>query len=354
MKLLLLVILSLFALMSVSSARSGSLDDDYGEYETRRKPPRGGLISRVVSQALGLSSSSNNGTRRRFYGEPCDKTFLLCDRNAWLNCLDGKCACMQPQEMLYSSDQGKCVSKAGERCKFEIGLILTADCVENAVCKGSNGTCTCGWNYFENVNGTCSPKGAYREACSLDAECMDDERIETYLSCIEGTCTCGPTEIYHEETGTCMGMAGRKSDTDRAQRCLPPAIWDMNGNGVCACLPESEYFQGRDGRCHSRHIHGENCTDSSQCKFNGAYLKCISDICTCDEKTHMYREFRDDRIGRKQCVGLAGQPCNLDGECVQDAACDFVQNICLCDSGYSKNSKVWHNFRFLELYEVYI
>ena len=70
--------------------------------------------------------------------------------------------------MIFNADVKRCVSKSGERCKFEImgtRMVETNGCSENANCS-DDGICVCNPGYYENSNQTCTEYKKYGETCS--------------------------------------------------------------------------------------------------------------------------------------------------------------------------------------------
>ena len=72
----------------------------------------------ICAALILISAQVEGGALRSGFGEPCDHN-LKCNKSQWLSCQEGVCDCTKPDEMIFDIWKSKCVSKAGERCKFE-------------------------------------------------------------------------------------------------------------------------------------------------------------------------------------------------------------------------------------------
>ena len=377
-----LVIFTIFIVFTLYIC--GTNSSDYNDFETRAVSgsPEGPHLPNLPIRIPNMDFLSARLNIRKFHGEFCNK-IIQCDTRAWLNCIDGKCGCMQPDEMVYLPKTRKCVSKAGAKCKFPLndhgqddentlGPFKNAECVENAICDSSSGNCTCGNLFYENSNGTCTPKGGHKKLCRpANAECRDDK----HLSCIGGVCACDSNHVYDDiedkSQFMCVGKAGKV--TENGEHCVPGA--QVNNAGICTCLPESTTYAGFDGFCHKRKTNNQVCTEDLECQFENTYLKCIEGICSCERNISLYREFvgpvlvekerqvynpryeydydepnyimekYNDFVNRtlRQCVGLPGKECNTDGHCVENAVCEKSGNTSVCtyvkEKGFSEIPK---------------
>jgi hypothetical protein len=270
---------------------------------------------------------------------------------------------MKPDEMLYEVQRSKCVSRSGERCKFEVGVQEDAtvfektECVSDAAC-GHDGICICNPNYYENFNGTCSPQRTFRGECLGDKECRSD----LYFSCITGSCACNETNlVYSSSKGQCVGRAGRTLD-GRAD-CTENAVML---DDTCVCSPDTDFYQDSLGYCQPKKLYTSECSGDEECKFKETYLSCVNGTCDCNPETLRYEEFTlaekgttvidkvysyDRNRGRyywkdvceeiqvpyAQCVGQPEKPCNSENRCVANS--EYKWGTCTCEEGYARTSK---------------
>jgi len=258
------------------------------------------LLSLFLYGILSINESVAQAVKRSGWSEYCNET-IKCDKGAWLTCRSSACACML-EDMIYDKLKLKCVSKSGERCKFQIsdltsetiGIALyeNTDCVSNSNC-GNGFTCTCEKGFYETMEGECLKQKAVSEACESSAECSEAK----LLFCIEGRCQCSneSEHIYARPNNntevTCVGKAGKL--LSGATSCVEGATLRKS---ICACDPGESFYAGEDGRCYERKNITEECSKDEECKFEGVYLKCVGGRCDCDPQKYMFQTFSKDRI----------------------------------------------------------
>lgn len=160
---------------------------------------------------------------RGSYGQSCNKT-NRCDSQRSLSCIEDKCQCLKPIEMIYDESSNKCLILSGEKCSFtlvesgtdvfgEQRVTETFDCVENAAC---DEYCSCLPNYYEDAQGLCRRKGISGENCTKHDECRGD----LMSLCYDGLCSCNESEaVFYHECVAKVGMSCSKYNG----RCVPNA-----------------------------------------------------------------------------------------------------------------------------------
>lgn len=265
---------------------------------------------------------------KKLYGDSCNRTHR-CDTQSLLSCIENKCQCAKPNEMIYNETAKKCSILAGEKCSFSLfesetevknGIKETLDCIENAIC--DNGYCSCMSGYYEDVKGLCREKGTNGETCTSDTECRSD----LLLSCIEGFCSCNRSETVFNN-GICVGKAG--SACSKYGQCVLSAECGYNDR-LCTC--RDGYETSKDGFCLG--IYSMHCNPiDSPCTQQ---FSCIDGKCDCHYPQHQ-------KFYNGQCVSLVQGPCleNVTGSvlrfpCVENAECKTNDGIseCTCSNGY--------------------
>ncbi|CAG7647998.1 unnamed protein product, partial [Allacma fusca] len=306
----------------------------------------------TVTAVTLLIVSTPTIANRSLFGESCNKT-LKCDSGAWLGCFEGTCSCLKQHEMLYDEITSKCVSKAGERCKYAVDspdtggdsnlIYEVTTCVQNATCS-QEGICTCDSRFHENVTGLCTYSQGHLDVCDVHHKCSHYEALE----CIQDLCQCNSSKSdYSSKDSQCVGLA----DT-------PCINFKCTGNAYCqnnTCRCNKGYYLDENRKCHPKMGPLMNCTANHQCESKpGLLLLCIDGICNCNPNVSVYAtaqiadRYRFDPdifngfigSGITQCVGLAGSPC-LDRLCAPRAFCSYsfatdFSGICRCLSGYKQ------------------
>lgn len=269
-----------------------------------------------------IQVSQANETNKASFGEVCGDG-IRCNSRHYLTCSDGVCKCLQDDKMVFSEKQEKCVVLSGERCyltpwdvtpqETETNLFREKlTCVENADC-GSDGFCKCLSNYFENGNGTCTPRFLYGNNCTGDDQCRED----LFLGCYEGTCSCKKTEAgYLASEGKCAGLVGQTCEFAEAgfspsrytsyrlsgkfKNCIanaecryrntdryssyeaqdPYNYYNQNQHQFCLC--KSGTVSSQDGFC--RGDISQTCDENNPCIDS---LACFGGRCRCPDQ---YRE----------------------------------------------------------------
>ena len=299
---------------------------------------------------------------RSFYGEPCNRT-VKCDSATWLGCHEGSCWCLKPNEMLFDVSLSKCVSKAGERCKYALDtrdeddnlIFEVTPCVQNATCS-TEGICTCDPHFHENITGLCTYSQMFSQPCDSELRCS----LYQGLECHEGTCKCkSGTSTYSENEDQCVGLATKPCVNGK---CVANSVCDETEN-ICRC--SSGNFKDESNYCQPKLGPLQNCSSEDQCdKKPGLPLLCVHGICDCNPNVSTYataqraERYRYDPdiftgfIGPAvtQCVGLAGEMC-LDRLCVPRAFCSYsiivdFSGICKCLPGYkaTKRGRCGHDY----------
>ena len=306
------------------------------------------------------------------YGGSCNRT-ARCDTRAWLRCIDGVCDCMKQEEMIFDTVSGKCLAKAGERCKYALGESETAagsfffemhSCVNDASCS-VDGICTCNPGYYETADGNCAASKLHGEACNQDVKCSATKGLE----CRGGTCECDPTKSEHNNAQSqCVGLAGSQCIVSK---CTEHASCSTN---MCVC--DEEFYWDATGKCVPKIAIFRNCSADFQCKkLDTVQLKCVKGVCSCDPATSIYASakpsHRCNTMGRTtfhdyegasstaQCLPLAGLPCK-NRLCAPRSYCLYDRDwchysyssshdysgTCKCEAGLtrSKNSRCGSGF----------
>ncbi|CAG7724769.1 unnamed protein product, partial [Allacma fusca] len=304
---------------------------------SKRKPLVVGLLVLSVISLISISDG-----QRRSYGESCNKT-LRCDRKSWLGCMAGTCDCVKQEEMIFEPSTKKCVSKAGERCKYAMEYsdgskaIETANCVETAIC-GEDGYCLCNEDFYENTNGTCSLTGRHSESCDDQAKCSSS----LGLICKDGICECDDkTSAYSEDDGQCIGLVGH---TCVATKCTQDASCLSN-----KCVCKEGFFHNSKDQCSRKLDLLQACSDDGQCKSEGGLLyKCVDGVCACDPNVSMRFQ---NTVPRKSGLNFGGtcsclpgytrsssgtcgvgygQTCSTAGICLEGMVCNTKDGRCKC------------------------
>ncbi|CAG7723107.1 unnamed protein product, partial [Allacma fusca] len=258
--------------------------------------------------------------QRSSFGETCGKDHR-CDRRAWLGCFNEKCDCLKPEEMIYEPNSKKCVSKAGERCKFKMenydgntALEITS-CVENSRC-GSDGFCSCKEDFQEITNGTCIPSRKFGEPCDPQFKCSSRQGLD----CEDSICGCSPSQVFSQVQGHCVGLVGQDCVKSK---CSENAMCDLRIN-KCGCV--NGYFQDWEDKCSPKLGLFKNCSRDDQC-WDKSPLKCIEGECTCNpDVSLLYRgEKVDDNYPNAVCAGRVNSPC-ISSRCAAGSTChaDYV------------------------------
>ena len=314
------------------------------------------------------------------YGGSCNRT-ARCDTRAWLRCIDGVCDCMKQEEMIFDTVSGKCLAKAGERCKYALGESETAagsylfemhSCVNNASCS-ADGMCNCNPGFYETADGNCSASKLQGEACNEDVKCSTIKGLE----CRGGICECDPTKSeYSNAQSQCVGLAGSQCI---GSKCTEHASCSTN---MCVC--NEEFYWDATGKCAPKIAIFRNCSADFQCKkLDTVQLKCVQGVCNCDPATSVHASVKQSHhcnyqgngfsgyegdFSTPQCVPLAGLPCKNRlcaprSYCVfgHDNGCqpryhygynqyksdDDYSGTCTCETGLtqSKNNRCGSGFR---------
>lgn len=208
---------------------------------------------------IGFTLFSFCTADRGLFGDNCNKT-NRCDAKSSLSCIENKCQCLKPNEMIFDENAKKCRILSGEKCSFTIVetdsfqenrvFTETFDCVENAVC---HLYCLCELDYYEDTQGICRHKGWNGERCEKDDEC----RVDLGLKCNNGFCSCDrPETVFY---GKCVGKVGVS--------CLKYGDCVVNAecghyDKICTC--REGYEKSTDGLCLGKY--GNKCNaDTSPC-----------------------------------------------------------------------------------------
>ncbi|CAG7784772.1 unnamed protein product [Allacma fusca] len=283
------------------------------------------------------------------HGENCDDT-LPCDSRQRLTCQEGKCICIPRPDVIFEESSGKCVTKAGDQCRFVLEdsaggktFDITA-CVENAKCS-QNGFCSCGENFFENHNGTCSPPATHLQPCDDKIHCQESAG----LVCEMNTCGCNSTTaIFSSDANQCVGLAEQNCINSK---CTANAF--CNRIGLCSC--SHDHFPKSNGICSPMVALGEGCSEDELCHSDKG-LTCAQGICSCDPLISVYGTAQANNVGRypenfneyigpnlTQCLGKVNSPC-IERLCVPNAYCSYnsrysLSGTCRCQPGTVSDSK---------------
>ena len=239
--------------------------------------------------------------------------------------------------MVFEQNFRKCLTKAGERCKFAVGggddsrtIYEDAPCVGNAECS-SEGFCICDSRYYEMADGQCALASDLNEHCDARVKCS----VYKALYCNSGLCKCHKAiSEYDYGLQQCVGLA--------EERCVNE---ECTSNASClrgTCICDEDYYRGEDKRCHRKIAVKKGCTADYQCEQRPFMeLKCVKGLCDCDPSDSMYATvyqsdlrnsrsngyygFRKSSPNVTQCVPLAGQPC-IKGLCTPGAYCLYDRN----------------------------
>lgn len=146
--------------------------------------------SRLASEIASLKRQDTTLSTAIQFSEKCDAN-NPCDYSKFLECIDGKCMCLNPIHHAYDEDAKVCVSLAGSGCSGN-----GPKCVRNSQC--SFGACQCLQNYSQTTAKVCllgRGKSCQPNECNGDLS----------LACISGTCQCiDSLMVYQPFSGRCF------------------------------------------------------------------------------------------------------------------------------------------------------
>lgn len=316
-------------------------------------------------------------TRRNTFGEFCNST-VKCKAQSWLSCrpianhfddgikdeLPTECQCWDKDSMMYEERFGKCVSKAGESCKFQVEspldntmTSLMTICVSNASCHPVDGICKCDSRHYENTNGTCSVSQSIQKSCP-SYEGLFCNLTNSGTEQI-GVCTCNETVseyLLDEESpdsSQCVGLAESPCINDK---CVANANCSKSESvNVCKC--DTNSYMDDQKRCQIKKAFSEACSHDQECQVLGhKQLICHEGRCDCGNFTqhgtalqHKQPNNYDyygygyekryqgmEAWSSTQCLGLVDKPCQ-NALCVPYAYCQYTTypyGICKCQPGY--------------------
>lgn len=289
--------------------------------------------SLFVLQIFGFTLILCCKADRRSYADNCDKT-NRCDSQSSLTCIENKCQCLKPMEMIYDESVKKCLILLGEKCSFtlveshtetleETRVAETFDCVENATCNDEY--CSCKPDFYEDTQGVCKQKRTNGENCTTDTECRND----LFFICQDGLCSCNSSEAVLNDK-RCVAKAGLSCM--KYGSCVPNADCGYYDK-LCTCNVYG-YEASVNGLCLGKYA--TSCDPiMSPCVHQ---FTCISGTCACH-----YPQHQSYNSSVEKCVSYVQSPCvkNVNGSvlqfsCVPNAECKTLDGIseCICGDGY--------------------
>lgn len=307
-----------------------------------------------------VSSAYLNKFLGKSHEESCAADTDPCNSVKFLSCMDGKCECAAPTEMIYDNDRDSCTALASFSCLRSIPDSLPdtsnsvqspklyyTPCVTNAKCIYPGDTCQCDFRFYEAANHTCVQQHNYGAECSLDEHC-DEFR---FFSCINGKCSCDSSKnhTYDQKNDKCMVPVGNSckviefqsisEDFFRTDECPEHAACDQ---GTCRC--KDGYRITNDKTCGKEL--GDSC-DAMDNKCSDIQFTCRNQKCSCKYPSHQVS------ISGTECVSLVSGPCTTDKDaktvddpnfiqnCTENAFCQesTAFNYCKCKEGYVETNE---------------
>ncbi|CAL8118421.1 unnamed protein product [Orchesella dallaii] len=329
---------------------------------------------------LQIFTDVASGQKRATFGEECNRS-VRCDSKSSLKCDANICQCVMPENMVFDSRKGKCVTIAGEKCVYTAVEVDDSsesetkrwreelDCVSDATCV--EGFCVCSKGYFENNNGTCEVKHSYGEICENNNHCKEAE----HFLCKNRTCVCDQSSNYDHSRSKCVGVSGALckifADCVINAECPPKRTEQMHVLKSYWASDEDEYDYSRKEVDYTWEVcnckKGYTNTSEGYCLASygnpcgyTASQKCLPGFvcrewkCSCKYDNHEHY----DRA-TQTCKSLIGGPCTTNSNttslnCVQNAECvpaqydddtrelqsnEISNYVCACKQGFIENAR---------------
>lgn len=292
-------------------------------------------VKRCTCNAGYYKNDSQHCSSRILPGQPCVLT-AGGDNNCVIGAscyTNNTCQCIVYQYKLNAAGND-CIKikQDGENCTD------TSECGENAICSTTStpNKCQCNPDFFYNTNDKhCQLRKPLGAPCSATTECVD------HAVCNPSICVCNDNYYYHNQRCNHRLQLNHPCDSAIPRQCL------NNGecvNGFCQCNQNS-YSDGIecrqtlpfDAACDLEVSDPRQCFSNTTCGFQSGTPKCGCDI------NHFFNGqycVKRALVGDScpyvsvTSVGLVVPDAEFQRQCVENAFCDNIFEVCECKPGF--------------------